>query len=80
MDRLSIFLTLPVGAMLIGGLVIAAFAMGFYGWTSLAVTVGIGVILTWPVSYLISRRIKRRDPNWSPPGKEKRKKETLPEV
>ncbi|MGR3512040.1 MAG: hypothetical protein ACU0GG_04700 [Paracoccaceae bacterium] len=80
MDRLSIFLTLPIGAVVVGALVIATFALGFYGWTSLAIAIAIGMLLCWPVSYLISRRIKRKDKGWHPPSPEERARQTLPEV
>ena len=64
MDRLSIFLTLAVGAMVTGSLVTLVLALGWYSWTAIAVAAVIGVLLTWPISYLISRRIKRQDPDW----------------
>ena len=64
MDRLSIFLTLAVGAMVTGSLVTLVLALGWYSWTAIGVAAVIGVLLTWPISYLISRRIKRQDPDW----------------
>ncbi|MDT8856927.1 hypothetical protein RNZ50_18190 [Paracoccaceae bacterium Fryx2] len=64
MDRLSIFLTIIVGALVTGGLVTAALAMGWYSWPAIGGAALLGVLLTWPASYLISRRIKRQDPLW----------------
>ena len=64
MDRLSILLTLVTGSVLVGGLVIVVLAFGWYGWMAILAAVALGMILTWPVSYAISRRIKRRDPDW----------------
>jgi hypothetical protein len=64
MDRLSIYLTFMTGPVLIGGLVIVAFAFGWYGWLPIIASVVIGGALCWPVAYWISRRIKARDPTW----------------
>lgn len=64
MDRLSIFLTLAVGAMVTGGLVTIVLSFGWYSWPAIGVAAVIGILLTWPISYVISRRIKRQDPNW----------------
>lgn len=64
MDRLSIFLTLAVGAMVAGGLVTAVLSMGLYSWTAIGGAALLGMLLTWPVSYAVSRSIKRQDPDW----------------
>lgn len=80
MDRLSIILTLPVGAVIVGALVIAIFSAGFYGWTAITLAIVIGMLLCWPVSYLISRRIKNRDKGWETPSEEERANQSLPEV
>ena len=64
MDRLSIFLTLIVGSLITGGLVTAVLVLGWYSWSAILGAAAIGTVLTWPLSYLISRRIKRQDPNW----------------
>lgn len=64
MDRLSILLTLMTGAVLTGGLIIAVFSLGYYGWVPILGAVFLGYVLSWPAAYLISRRIKRLDPGW----------------
>jgi len=64
MDRRSIILTLMTGAVLTGGLVIAAFSLGWYGWPAVIGAAVIGFGASWPSAYLISRRIKRQDPGW----------------
>lgn len=64
MDRLSILLTLMTGAVLTGGLAIAAFTLGYYSWPVIIGVAAIGFALSWPVAYVISRRIKRRDEDW----------------
>ena len=64
MNRLSIVLTLVTGSVLVGGLVIGVLSFGLYNWQPIAIAVGVGLLLTWPVAYVISRRIKRRDPGW----------------
>ena len=64
MDRLSIFLTVIVGAMITGGLVTVVLSLGWYSWAAIGGAAALGVVLTWPASYAISRRIKRQDPNW----------------
>lgn len=64
MDRLSILLTTMVGAVIAGVIVVAAFVMGYYSVYVLVVAAGVSLILSWPLSCLISRQIKRNDPNW----------------
>lgn len=64
MDRLSFFLTLMTGAVLVGGLVIIVLALGWYNWVAIGVAAVIGFVLSWPVAYLISRMMKRADPDW----------------
>jgi hypothetical protein len=64
MDRLSIFLTLMTGAVLTGGLVVAAFSLGWYGWPPILGAAVIGFAAAWPVALMISRRIKRDDRSW----------------
>jgi hypothetical protein len=64
MDRLSIFLTLIVGAMVTGSLITAVLVMGWYSWPAIAGAAGVGFLLSWPISYLISRQIKRHDVAW----------------
>lgn len=64
MDRLSLYLTFMTGSVLVGGLVIAVLAAGLYGWTAIGAAVIVGMVLTWPAAYLVSRWIKREDPAW----------------
>ncbi len=64
MDRLSIYLTLAVGAVVTGTLVVVVLSLGWYSWPAIGGAAGLGMALTWPASYVISRRIKRQDPNW----------------
>ncbi len=64
MDRLSIILTLLTGAVLTGGLVVAAFSLGFINWFAIAAAAVVGFALSWPSAFLISRLIKRQDPAW----------------
>jgi len=52
------FLTLMAAAVL----VIEILALGLYNWETIAVAAAVGLVLTWPVSYVISRRIKRGGP------------------
>ena len=58
MDRLSFYLTLATGPMTVGALVITVLTLGYYSWPA------IGGVAAWPLAYVISRRIKRRDPNF----------------
>jgi len=64
MDRLSIVLTFMTGSVLVGGLVIVVLSMGYYSWQPIAGSVAVGLFLTWPAAYAISRMIKRDDPDW----------------
>jgi predicted PurR-regulated permease PerM len=64
MDRPSIVLTLMTGAVLTGSLTIAVFTFGYYGWPTIIAAAIVGFLASWPVAYLVSRRIKRDDPGW----------------
>lgn len=64
MDRLSLYLTLATGPVTTGVLVIAAMSMGYYGWPVIGTAAAIGFLLAWPAAYLVSRRIKRNDPDF----------------
>ncbi len=64
MDRLSIFLTLMTGAVITGTCVVAAFTLGYVGAWVIVTAALVGLITSWPAAYVISRRIKRKDPNW----------------
>ncbi|SIO47546.1 hypothetical protein SAMN05444722_2425 [Rhodovulum sp. ES.010] len=64
MDRLSIVLTFMTGSVLVGSFVIVVLALGFYAWQPIALAVALGLVLTWPAAYAISRWIKSEDPHW----------------
>lgn len=64
MDRLSIVLTLAVGPVVTGALIIAVMSFGWLSWPAIGGAAAIGFLATWPLSYLVSRRIKRQDPQW----------------
>lgn len=64
MDRLSIYLTFMVGSVTTGGLVVAVMTLGWYSWLAIGVAAAIGFVIAWPISYAISRRIKRQDKGW----------------
>jgi hypothetical protein len=53
-----------VGALVTGTLVIVVLSMGWYSWPSIGGAAAVGFLLTWPLSYAISRRIKRKDYDW----------------
>ncbi len=65
MDRLSIILSLMSGALITGALVITAFTLGYYNWWVIGGSAIIGWLMAWPSAYLVSRRIKTRDSEWS---------------
>lgn len=64
MDRLSIYLTLVVGSLVTGSLVTLVLVLGWYTWPAIGIAAAVGMVVTWPISYVISRRIKRQDPEW----------------
>ena len=64
MDRLSIFLTLIVGSLVTGTLITIVLSMGWYSWPAIGGAAALGFALSWPASYLVSRRIKRNDTDW----------------
>lgn len=65
MDRLAIILAILSGACVAGGLLIAAFALGYYSAWAFIVCGVIGALVAYPMGYAISRYIKREDPNWN---------------
>lgn len=71
MDRLSIYLTLMTGAVLTGGLVIIAFTLNWYTWPVILGCAVLGSALSWPVAYMISRRIKRHNGEWDDSAKDR---------
>jgi hypothetical protein len=68
MDRLSIVLSLIVGSALTGTLVIVVLTLGWYSWLAIGGATAVGFLATWPVSYVLSRRIKRQDMGWDETG------------
>ena len=64
MDRLSLFLILATGPALAGGLVILVLSLGYYGWVPIVTAAGLGLVLSWPAAYVVSRWIKRQDPEF----------------
>jgi hypothetical protein len=68
MDRLSIVLSLIVGSALTGTLVIVVLTLGWYSWLAIGGATAVGFLATWPVSYVLSRRIKRQDRAGTRPG------------
>ncbi|WP_299970431.1 hypothetical protein [uncultured Roseobacter sp.] len=71
MDRLSIVLTFMVGAVITGAIVIPAFVMGYYSVWPVVIGAAASIVASWPISYVISRRIKRNDPSWDRTPSEK---------
>ena len=68
MNRLSILLIGMTCAVIAGGIVILAFTFGWHGWAPIMRGVAPG--LFWPAGWMISRRIKRTDPQWDEPRAE----------
>jgi len=64
MDRLSLYLTLATGPIAVGGLVIAVLSLGYYSWPAIGGAAALGALAAWPLAYVISRRVKRHDPNF----------------
>ncbi|RBI75682.1 hypothetical protein DQW77_04745 [Roseovarius sp. TE539] len=64
MDRLSLVLTLATGPVLTGGLVIVVLSLGYYGWAPVVAAAATGIVLSWPAAYVVSRWIKRQDPQF----------------
>ena len=65
MDRLSIFLTLATGSVITGGLVTGVLALGLYNWVAIGAAAVVGFLTAWPSAFIVSRRIKRRDPEFN---------------
>lgn len=66
MDRLKYVLILSgVFPTLSGGFLIIVFSLGYYTWPAIIAAVALGTVLTLPAAHLISRKIKREDPNFN---------------
>lgn len=64
MDPPSVILTLVTGSVLAGSLLIVVLSLSYHSWPPIASAVGVGLLLTWPAAYVISRWIKRDAPGW----------------
>lgn len=64
MDRLSLFLTLATGPVTTGVFVITVMSLGFYSWPAIGGAAAAGWLTAWPAAYLVSRWIKRDDPEF----------------
>lgn len=65
MDRLKYVLFISgVFPLVAGGFVTAVMALGYYTLPAILIAGGAGLILAVPLSYLVSRKIKREDPNF----------------
>ncbi len=64
MDRLSLIISIFTGAVATGALVVTALTLGYYNWYMIGAATAVGFILAWPLAYVISRKIKRDDPEF----------------
>lgn len=64
MDRLSFFLTLMTNAVLVGSFLTIVLVMGYYTWPAIVGAVILGFVLSWPAAYVVSRWIKKEDPEF----------------
>ena len=69
MDRLALYLSMISGGSIAGALVIVFFSLGWYTWWAIAMAAVIGIATAWPSAYIVSRRIKKNDPEWHPDHK-----------
>lgn len=67
MDRLNLFLIMMGVPAIAGTFVILFLSAGWYSWVAIALSVVLGLVLGIPASKMISRRIKKKDPNFNPP-------------
>jgi hypothetical protein len=64
MDRLGLFIAMMTWSMVSGALIIAAMSLGYIGWIPFAIAVVLGFAIGLPLARVISKRIKRQDPDW----------------
>ncbi|MGP6087599.1 hypothetical protein [Antarctobacter jejuensis] len=67
MDRLSWYISLLVFTVVSGALIVTFLAVEWYSWNAIALSVILGLVAARPFGRLISRRIKRDDPQFDPP-------------
>ncbi|MCV2893228.1 hypothetical protein [Lentibacter sp. XHP0401] len=66
MDRLAFYITMMAAWSLSGTFVIIALVLGYYNLWAIVIAAGAGLLLAYPAGYLISRKVKRDDPDWNP--------------
>lgn len=64
MDRLSLILTLASGPVATGVFVVTVMSLGYYTWPAIGGAAALGWLAAWPAAYLVSRWIKRDDPDF----------------
>ncbi|MGG7643820.1 hypothetical protein ACQ5SP_03295 [Rhodovulum sp. YNF3179] len=64
MDRLALLIYLMAAVTLMGSFVIAALTAGLYTWPVIVVAAAAGALVAAPLSWVLAKRIKRRDPFW----------------
>lgn len=66
MDRLALYMAMLTGSSIAGAVVIAGLSLGYYSVWTIVIAGIAGALLAWPTGYVISRWIKRDDPDWTP--------------
>ncbi|QDY68528.1 hypothetical protein [Qingshengfaniella alkalisoli] len=64
MDRLSLYITMMTSTVLTLTFVLVVLLLGWTGYVTVFGAIVLGLVLAYPISFLISRRIKRHDPHW----------------
>ncbi|NDV52557.1 MULTISPECIES: hypothetical protein [unclassified Salipiger] len=64
MDRLALYLTMMSWTVISGAFIIVLLSFGVFSFWWIVGAAGVALLLAWPVSFLISRRIKARDKSW----------------
>jgi len=62
--RLRHVIVMMTWSLVSGAVLVAAFSAGWYGWMPVALAVGLGLAIGWPLAAGLARRIKRADPHY----------------
>ncbi len=64
MNPLTIVLAMLAATVTTGPFLVAAFALGHYGWLSVLLALGLGAFAALALATRIEAEIKRQDPAW----------------
>jgi hypothetical protein len=65
MFRLRYIIHMMTNAVIVGSLIILVLSLGWVGWAPMIGAIVLGFVLAYPVSIIVTRWIKVKDPAWN---------------